>query len=137
MSAPGPSTRTSKRQEASTTITLPPGTYEFNTLSLPQGVVLQGVEVGGTVLRSTQTQAVVTIAGNRAGLADLTLDGVNLGVGSIGVVADGRTDMILRDVIVKLNDGLDDAKREHDGGAVTDEQMETFWALLKYTTGLS
>ena len=43
----------------------------------------------------------------------------------------------LRDVIVKLNDGLDDAKREHDGGAVTDEQMETFWALLKYTTGLS
>ena len=82
-------------------VLLPPGTYEFNTLSLPQGVVLQGVETGGTVLRSTQTQAVVTIAGNRAGLADLTLDGVNLGVGSIGVVADGRTDMILRDVIVK------------------------------------
>lgn len=82
-------------------VLLPAGTYEFTTISLPQGVVLQGVETGGTVLRSTQTQAVVTLSGNRAGLSNITLDGVNLGAASIGVVADARDDILLQDAIVK------------------------------------
>ena len=66
-------------------VTLPAGYIPFTTLTLPQGVVLRGKGAGATTLASYETQAVITLAGDASGLADLTLDGVNVIANSIGV----------------------------------------------------
>lgn len=88
----------------SSVVRLPAGVIEFTTFSVPQGVVLQGAGRGITTLRSTQAQKVVTLAGDRAGLRDLTLDGVTLNSGSYGVYAVGRTEPVLDNVEVKRFD---------------------------------
>lgn len=80
---------------------LPPGVWDVNTLSIPSGVVLRGDERAATTLRSTQAEAVVTLAGNRSGLRSLTLDGINLLPGSIGVYTVGLTGIILEGVLLK------------------------------------
>jgi len=68
-------------------VMLPAGNFPFTQLSLPQDVILVGKGRGATTLRSEQAQEVITIAGNGAGLRGMTLDGVNLNTGSIGVFA--------------------------------------------------
>lgn len=82
-------------------VMLPFGNWEFTQFQLPQDVVLVGHGRGATTLRSQQAQAVVTIAGDGAGLMNLTLDGVNLNVGSIGILAIGRDRIFLDNVIIK------------------------------------
>ncbi|MBB4266297.1 glycosyl hydrolase family 28-related protein [Roseospira visakhapatnamensis] len=77
---------------------VPPGTYRINALSVPQGVVLTGAGRGASVLVSQLADAVVTVTGDQAGLADLTLDGVNLVTGGVGVVSDSVSGLILRRV---------------------------------------
>lgn len=85
-------------------VMLPPGTIEFNTLSLPQDVRLRGQGRLTTILRSIQSQTVVTLAGDGAGLEDLTLDGAVLAGSSLGFYAVGRTALVMRNVIVKRFD---------------------------------
>jgi hypothetical protein len=80
---------------------VPAGNFPFTTLTLPAGVILKGEGRGITTLRSTETQAVVTIGGNRAGMQDLTLDGVDLNVGSIGVLSVGKNELLLTRVEIK------------------------------------
>jgi len=82
-------------------VMLPYGNHPFTQISLPQDVRLVGHARGGTTLRSEQAQAVITIAGDGAGLEDMTLDGVNLNVGSIGVLGVGRDRVFLSNVIIK------------------------------------
>jgi len=82
-------------------VLLPYGNFELTQISLPQDVVLVGHGRAATTLRSQQTTAVVTIAGNGAGLRHLCLDGVNLNTGSIGILGIGRDRIVLDDVIVK------------------------------------
>jgi hypothetical protein len=82
-------------------VLLPFGNWEFTQISLPQDVVLVGHGRGATILRSQQTTAVVTIAGDGAGLMGLTLDGLNLNAGSIGVLGIGRNRIILENIIIK------------------------------------
>ncbi len=82
-------------------VRLPAGNWAFTAFTLPQNVVLQGHARGATTLRSEQTSAVCTIGGDGAGLMDLTLDGVNLNSGSIGILAVGRDRVFLDNVIVK------------------------------------
>jgi hypothetical protein len=82
-------------------VRLPVGNWTFTQISLPQDVVLVGQGRGATTLRSEQAQAVVTIGGDGAGLQNLTLDGVNLNVGSIGVLGIGRDRVVLDNVIIK------------------------------------
>jgi hypothetical protein len=81
-------------------VLIPKGIYDFTTLSLPQNVRLRGAGRGTTELRSTQGQAVITMAGANAGLEDLTLSGVNAVSNSIGVRAINKANLALRNVAV-------------------------------------
>lgn len=64
---------------------LPAGSYEFTTLAIPQNVWLIGQGRGATIIMSGQGEDVITLTGQGAGLADLTLDGLNLFPHSVGV----------------------------------------------------
>lgn len=85
-------------------VRLPSGNYPFTTLTLPQGVILAGEGRLATTLRSIEAQAVITLGGDYAGLEDMTLDGVNLVAGSIGLTGVGIDFVHLRDVTVKRFD---------------------------------
>lgn len=86
----------------------PSGTYQFSNISLPQGVVVRGVAREATVLQSILAGKVVTIAGDKAGLARLTLDGSTLVAGSIGLYAANKNGIVADDVIVKrFETGID------------------------------
>jgi hypothetical protein len=82
-------------------VRLPVGNWTFTQISLPQDVVLVGQGRGATTLRSEQAAAVVSIGGDGAGLQNLTLDGVNLNAGSIGVLGIGRDRIFIDNVIIK------------------------------------
>lgn len=82
-------------------IQLPEGTYAFTQLTVPVGVILEGRGNGVTILQSQTGDKVITITGNGAGLARLTLDGVNLVVGSIGVYAKAKKRIVMEDVLIK------------------------------------
>lgn len=82
-------------------VELPAGTFRFNNVTLPEGVVLRGQSRGGTILQSTTAGRVVTIAGDRAGFCRLTLDGISLVTGSIGVYAERQDAIVFDDVLVK------------------------------------
>jgi hypothetical protein len=64
---------------------LPGGNFEFTSFAIPQNVILLGQGRGATVLQSGQGQDVVTLTGPGASMAELTLDGLNLFPGSVGV----------------------------------------------------
>lgn len=81
-------------------VVVPKGIFDLTTLSLPQGVRLRGAGRGTTELRSTQGQAVVTIAGANAGLEDLTLNGVNAVTNSVGIRAINKANLPLRNLDV-------------------------------------
>jgi hypothetical protein len=81
-------------------VQIPKGIYDLTALSLPQGVRLRGAGRGTTELRSTQGQAVVTMAGANAGLEDLTLSGVNAVTNSVGIRAINKANLALRNVAV-------------------------------------
>jgi hypothetical protein len=66
-------------------VRLPSGVIPFNQISVPQDVVLTGYGRGATVLQSQVAGRVVEMTGAGAGLADLTLDGINLIPGSTGL----------------------------------------------------
>ena len=68
-------------------VRIPAGNFPFSSLTLPEGVILQGEGQSATTLRSVVTTTVITLGGDGSGLIDLTLDGVNANVGSIGVRA--------------------------------------------------
>lgn len=82
-------------------VRVPDGTFDFTALDLPQNVRLRGEGKGVTTLRSTQAQRVLTLSGDGAGLEDLTLDGVSLLTGSVGIYAVGRTGVVLRNATIR------------------------------------
>lgn len=85
-------------------VQLPAGNYPITTLTLPQGVVLRGEGRLATTIRSLEAQNVITLGGDYAGLADLTLDGVNLITGSNGLAGIGVDWVTLREVTIKRFD---------------------------------
>lgn len=80
---------------------LPEGSIPFTQLSLPTGVLLRGRGRGVTTLQSQTADKVITCAGDRAGLAFLTLDGINVQVGSIGLYAKAKNELRLHDVNIR------------------------------------
>lgn len=89
-------------------VLVPRGNFIITSLTLPAGVVLRGRGRGVTTLRSTEADAVVTLEGDRAGLSNLTLDGVNSVAGSIGVYAVGIDGSVLDGVTIKrFNTGIE------------------------------
>ena len=91
-------------QQGGGRVILPFGTIPVLQLSIPQNVVLAGQGRGVTVLRSQIASPTVTIAGDDCGLADLTLDGINLITASYGVFAKARKRLTLSNVEVKRFD---------------------------------
>jgi hypothetical protein len=83
-------------------VLLPPISIPFLNLTLPTGVVLRGKGKSATTLFSTQTVTpVITIGGDGAGLAGLTLDGLDLPPQSIGVQGIGRISPVFEDVLIQ------------------------------------
>lgn len=81
---------------------LPDGNLAFTAFTCSGGVLLMGRgRNGGTVLQSTTADKVITLSGDRAGLARLDLDGVSIQSGSIGLFAKAKNEIILADVQVK------------------------------------
>jgi hypothetical protein len=82
-------------------VRLPAGVIPFNTLSVPQNVILTGYGRAATILQSQVAGRVVELTGSGAGLADLTLDGVNLIPGSTGLYGRAVNRVRLENVEIK------------------------------------
>ncbi|MER8602790.1 hypothetical protein NKH48_03210 [Mesorhizobium sp. M1233] len=82
-------------------VELPDGFYTLNPFSLAENVVARGQGRGATTLQCNQASRVCTIAGDRAGLSRLTLDGISVVAGSVGVYAVARDQIVLDDVEIK------------------------------------
>jgi hypothetical protein len=88
-------------------VIVPAGTFPFKTLTLPENVRLRGAHREASVLQSEEGENVVTLSGDRAGLIDITIDGVSLQAQSVGVYAVNQTALIFRDCQIKrFNTGL-------------------------------
>lgn len=82
-------------------VELPEGTFPFTSLTLSAGVVLEGRGRGITTLESQTADKVITLGGNRAGLAGLTLDGVSKIAASEGVYALLKHETVFDDAEIK------------------------------------
>lgn len=82
-------------------VLLPAGRIIFTSVTLPVTVRLVGQGEGVTTLTSTFAGVAVTLDGDGAGLKNLTLDGINLVPGSVGVQGTGIISAVLDNVIVK------------------------------------
>lgn len=71
-------------------VLLPAGTIPFTQLTLPESVILVGQGRGVTILQSQVADEVITITGNSAGFQDITIDGVSLNQGSIGIFGQSK-----------------------------------------------
>lgn len=85
-------------------VIVPPGTWPVIALSLPPNVVLEGFGRGVTTITSQTNANVLTLTGDRAGLAHLTLDGIDLIASSVGVYAVNRSETVFDDAEVKRFD---------------------------------
>lgn len=82
-------------------VRLPAGTWPFTQLTLAEGVVLVGAGRDVTVLQCQTADDCITLGGDRAGLACLTLDGIDLQVGSVGVFSKANDETVFEDVLIK------------------------------------
>lgn len=96
-------------------VLLPAGQIEFTQITLPAGVTLVGKGIDVTTLVSVIGNKVVTIAGDRAGFRDLTLDGINLQPGSIGIYCENRSELNFDHLTVKrFETGLKQIGAQHN-----------------------
>lgn len=79
----------------------PAGTYTFTSFSIPANVLLAGKGRDVTILQSAVASNVVTIAGEKGGFADLTIDGASLLVGSVGVYMLAKNETRIENATVK------------------------------------
>jgi len=82
-------------------VVIPAGTYAFTSLTLSAAVRLRGQGRSVTTLQSQTADKVVTLGGDQAGFSGITLDGVDLQVGSVGVFAKAKDELRIDDVEVK------------------------------------
>jgi len=83
------------------TVMLPAGSILISTLTLPDGVLLRGRGRGVTIVMSQVNGNCITLGGDRAGLAEMTLDGINLTPSSVGVYGANKNESRLHDVEIK------------------------------------
>lgn len=79
----------------------PPGTFEFTTVTLSGGVRLVGHGHGATTLQSQSASNVLTIGGDEAGFAHITIDGVNLQPGSVGLYSKAKNEIRIQSARIK------------------------------------
>lgn len=82
-------------------VRVPAGTFPVNAFSIPSNVILAGDSRSGTILTCAATGNCITIAGDDAGLMDVTVDGISLIALSTGVYAKARRRLVLDNVEVK------------------------------------
>jgi len=82
-------------------VLVPEGTWPFNQITIPQNVVLRGRGRGVTILQSQVADRAVTLTGDGAGFRSLTLDGVSLQAGSVGVFSKANDETVFDNVLVK------------------------------------
>lgn len=82
-------------------VVVPPGTYAFEDIDLPSGVIIQGQGPLGTILQSQTAADVITFQGAWCGLRHITIDGVTLQVGSSGIKIDDVDSSIMDHVVIK------------------------------------
>jgi nitrous oxidase accessory protein NosD/nitrous oxide reductase accessory protein NosL len=110
--------------QPNTTVYLPPGTYDVDTVEVNRSVTLAGAGPE-TVLRGDGNRSVVHLKADGAALRDLRVTGVG-DVGSRG--RDGRNDSLDWDTTVQLAYGYGDAGVVLDGAAgasVADVEIDT------------
>ena len=79
-------------------VMIPAGDIEITTLTLSANVRLIGEGREITNLKSTEQDKVITATGDRAGLGNLTVDGVSTQAGSIGFYSVGNAELFMDDV---------------------------------------
>lgn len=82
-------------------VILPAGTFQVSTFNLPADVVLVGQGRNATIIQSEEADNVITVTGAKAGMEHLTLDGVNLNPGSVGIFGRARAEFSLTEAQVK------------------------------------
>lgn len=82
-------------------VILPAGTFKVSAFNLPANVILRGQGINATIIQSIEADSVCTITGADAGMKDMTLDGISLEAGSIGVYGVGLNRVHFDDVIIK------------------------------------
>jgi hypothetical protein len=82
-------------------VQVPAGNWQITQITVPSGVTLKGQGRLATTLRSTVAGNVITFSGDNCGLSDLTVDGVNVVAGSVGVYSKGLNEIRLTNAEVK------------------------------------
>jgi len=96
-------------------VLMPEGEIEFTQLTLPAGVILKGRGIGVTTIKSVVAGIIITVSGDRAGIKDLTLDGVSKQPGSIGVYCENRSDLDFDHVTITAFDvGIKQIGAQHN-----------------------
>ena len=83
------------------TVRLPAGTFPVNSFSIPNNVILAGEARGSTTLTCAATGNCITIAGDDAGLSNITIDGISAIAASVGVFARARRRVVMDNVEIK------------------------------------
>lgn len=82
-------------------VIIPPGAYAHNAYTLSEDVIIVGPARDATVLQCSAGSAVCTIGGDRAGFANITLDGVSKVASSVGIYTKANDDLFMQNVMVK------------------------------------
>lgn len=82
-------------------VNLPAGIVPIATLTFADGVIINGGGENVTTITSSTGSAVLTASGTAPGVMNLTLDGIQLNEGSIGIYSENATKLLLRNVTVK------------------------------------
>lgn len=82
-------------------VDIPAGTFPILPFSLPEGVILRGRGRGVTILTCSTNTVLVTFSGNKSGLAQLTIDGLDLTTGSEGVRGKGVNLVVMLSVEIR------------------------------------
>lgn len=82
-------------------VLLPAGTFAFTAVTLSVGVKLRGHGRGVTILQSQTAGEVLAISGDKAGLIDMDLDGVDLQAGSVGIDSKANDMIYMQNATVK------------------------------------
>lgn len=102
-----PATNTATIQAAIAALTnggyvlIPAGTYNVNSLNVPEGVVVCGYGREATTLKSVLGDVSFNLVGDRSGFKDITLDGNSLSTGSIGIKSVGNDETVFSSVMVR------------------------------------
>jgi hypothetical protein len=82
-------------------VILPAKTFAFNQITLSAGVRLVGAGKAATIMQSQVAGRSITLVGSGCGLANLTLDGINLMVSSVGVYGESLAQTRMNDVQIR------------------------------------